>query len=85
MPNHKSAEKRDRQREKRRLRNRLSLGQMRTAIRKARAAIDAGAKDAPKLVQQATALIDRAVTKGALQRRTASRYISRLVRRNHAA
>jgi len=84
VPNHKSAEKRDRQREKNRLRNRLTLGTMRTAIRQARVAIDAAAPEAPKLIQQAVSLIDRAVTKGALKRNTASRYISRLARRKAA-
>jgi small subunit ribosomal protein S20 len=81
VPNHKSAEKRDRQRETRRLRNRVVLGNMRTAVRKARAAVEGKAPEAQALVKQAVSLIDRAVTKGALKRRTASRYISRLARR----
>ena len=81
MPNHKSAEKRDRQREKRRLRNRVVLGNLRTAVKKARTAIDGKAPEAQGLVKQAVSLIDRAVTKGALKRGTASRYISRLTRR----
>lgn len=85
MPNHKSAEKRDRQREKRRLANRAVLGRMRTAIRKARSAIDGKSPEATGLVQQAVSYIDQAVTKGALKRNTASRYISRLVRRSRPA
>ncbi len=82
MPNHKSAEKRDRQREKRRLRNRLIVSRMRTAVRKARAAIDEGKPEAGDLVKQAVSFIDKAVTKGSLKRNTASRYISRLVTRS---
>lgn len=78
MANHKSAEKRDRQRTKRRLRNRNTIGRMRTAIRDARKAVEDKTAEAPALVKSAVTLIDRAVTKGALHRRTASRYISRL-------
>ena len=80
MPNHKSAEKRDRQRVKRRLANRFVIGRMRTAISKARAAIEAGAENRDKLVAEAVVFIDRAVSKGSLKRNTASRYVSRLVR-----
>ena len=81
MPNHKSAEKRVRQRVKRHLRNRVALGSMRTAIGTARKAIDAGVETAPELVRKATSLVNKAVSKGALKRQTASRYISRLARR----
>ncbi len=81
MPNHKSAEKRVRQRVKRHLQNRVALGSMRSALSAARKAVDAGAENAPALVKKATSLIDRAVTKGSVKRQTASRYISRLARR----
>lgn len=81
MPNHKSAEKRDRQRDKRRLANRLVLGNMRTALRSAKAAVEAKTPEAQALVKKAVSAIDRAVTKGALKRGTASRYISRLTRK----
>ena len=80
MPNHKSAAKRIRQTVKRRLNNRISLGQMRTALKKARTAIAEGAENADDLVRSAISRIDKAVTKGTLKRRTASRYISRLAR-----
>ncbi len=85
MPNHKSAEKRDRQREKRRLANRAVLGRMRTAIKFAREAIDEKSPKAEELVKQAISFIDKAVSKGALKRNSASRYISRLVRRTKKA
>jgi len=81
VPNHKSAEKRDRQREKRHLSNRLVIGTMRTALRSARSAVEAKAPEAQALVKKAVSAIDRAVTKGALKRGTASRYISRLTRK----
>lgn len=80
MPNHKSAEKRDRQKQKRRIRNRITLGGMRSALKNARTAVAAKSPEAPALLKQAVALVDRAVTKGSLPRRTASRYISRLTR-----
>ncbi|HUH03324.1 MAG TPA: 30S ribosomal protein S20 [Kofleriaceae bacterium] len=80
MPNHKSAEKRDRQKQKRRIRNRITLGGMRSALKNARTAVAAKSPEAPSLLKQAVALVDRAVTKGSLPRRTASRYISRLTR-----
>ena len=81
MANSKQAEKRNRQRETRRLRNRLIVGRMRTALKNARAAVDSGEGNASELVKGAVAMVDRAVTKGALKRKTASRLISRLSRR----
>ena len=83
MANHKQAEKRTRQRAKRQLRNRLSLGAMRTALKKARAALEAKSGDTTSLVKQAVQHIDRAVTKGVLHRRNASRLIARLTRRGN--
>lgn len=80
MPNNKQASKRNRQRDKRRIRNRLVLGSMRTNVKRARTAITEGAPEAAELIKAAVASIDRAVSKGSLKRRTASRYISRLVR-----
>ena len=85
MAYHKSAEKRNRQRPKRQLRNRLALGSMRTALKKARGALESKSTDAGALVKLAVVAIDKAVTKGVLPKRTASRLISRLTRRTHAA
>jgi small subunit ribosomal protein S20 len=84
VASHKSAEKRNRQTPKRTLRNRLALGAMRTALKKARVALDAKSADSKSIVQQAVRAIDKAVTKGVLQRRTASRLISRLTKRTAA-
>lgn len=85
MASHKSAEKRNRQRPKRQLRNRVAVGAMRTALKKARAALDAKSSEAAALIKQAVQQIDRAVTKGVVHRRTASRLISRLTRRGNTA
>lgn len=84
MANNKSAIKRIRQMEKRRLRNRIVVGTMRTAIKKARAAVDTGAQEAPELVRSAVSAIDKAVSKGSIKRETGSRYISRLMSRKAA-
>lgn len=81
MPNTKQASKRNRQRDKRHLSNRLVLGTMRSAIKRAKTALDNGSDEAQALVQRAVSSIDKAVSKGAVHRRTASRYISRLVRK----
>ena len=59
MASHKSAEKRNRQTPKRTLRNRVAAGAMRTALKKARTALDTKAKDAPTLVKLAIQQIDK--------------------------
>ena len=86
MPNHKSAEKRVRQNEKRREVNRGNRGRLRTGIKKLRAALeggDAGAVQA--LLPETISLIDKAVQKGVLHRNAAARYKSRLTVRTNAA
>ena len=85
MAYHKSAEKRNRQRPKRQLRNRLALGSMRTALKKARGALESKSTDAGALVKLAVVAIDKAVTKGVLPKRAGSRLISRLTRPTTAA
>ena len=79
MPNHKSAEKRVRQNEKRRDVNRSNRGRLRTGIKKLRAALEGGeAGSAQELLPQTVSLIDKAVQKGVLHRNAAARYKSRL-------
>ena len=86
MPNHKSAEKRMRQNEKRRVINRNNRGRLRTGIKKLRAALESGDQAAVQgLLPETVSLIDKAVQKGALHRNAAARYKSRLtVRVNEA-
>ncbi len=81
MPNSKQASKRNRQRDKRRIHNRLVIGGMRASVKAARTAIQEGAANAADLIKVATSAIDSAVSKGSLKRKTASRYISRLITR----
>ena len=79
MPNHKSAEKRVRQNEKRRAVNRSSRGSLRTQIKKLRAALAAGDKaQSQELLIPTIALIDKSVNKGVLHRNAAARHKSRL-------
>lgn len=78
MANHKSAEKRIRQTAKRTLRNRVTEGRARTAVKNARAALTTGAETAAELVNAAEKALARAASKGSLHRRKAARTVSRL-------
>lgn len=79
MPNHKSAEKRVRQNEKKNLVNRANRSSLRTQIKKLRAAIGAGDKaQSEALLTPTISAIDKAVNKGVIHRNTAARHKSRL-------
>lgn len=78
MPNHKSAEKRMRQNEKRKQINRSNRTRVRTSIKKLRAALEGNAGDVKALLPQTISTIDKAVQKGILHKNTAARYKSRL-------
>ena len=87
MPNHKSAEKRMRQNERRRNINRSNRARLRTTVKQLRAAL--GGKDsneATSLLPKTVSEIDKAVQKGVLHRNAAARQKSRLTARvNQAA
>ena len=81
MANIASAEKRNRQRAKRRARNLSHLTPMRTYVKRALAALET--KDAGKIaaaIKLAVRQIDKAAQKGVIKKETASRKISRLAR-----
>ncbi|HYR77125.1 MAG TPA: 30S ribosomal protein S20 [Pyrinomonadaceae bacterium] len=85
MPNHKSAEKRVRQNERRRLVNRSNRTRLRSSIKDLRGALDGDAKQAVALLPKTISEIDKAVQKGVLHRNAAARHKSRLtVRANQA-
>jgi len=85
MPNHKSAEKRVRQNERRRLINRSNRTRLRSSIRDLRAELDGDAKQVVALLPKTISEIDKAVQKGVLHRYAAARHKSRLtVRVNQA-
>jgi small subunit ribosomal protein S20 len=71
-----------RQSEKRRARNRTNLSQLKTQVKKLRAAIAEGDADAArKLLPETVGQIDRAAKKGVVHDNAASRYKSRLARK----
>lgn len=79
VANHKSAEKRIRQNEKRNLRNRSVRSSMRTFIKKVRAAAESGDKTAADAaLVDAMKQIGTAASKGVIHKNQASRRISRL-------
>ncbi|HSE32995.1 MAG TPA: 30S ribosomal protein S20 [Pyrinomonadaceae bacterium] len=86
MPNHKSAEKRMRQNEKRRVINRGNRTKVRSYIKKLRSALDSGkADEISHVLPEAMSVIDKSVQKGVLHANAAARYKSRLtVRANQA-
>ena len=83
MANVASAEKRNRQRIKRRERNLQHLVPMRTRVKRARAAIDK-AQESPETVEPTVAVaiqqLAKAAQKGVIHKKTASRKISRLTK-----
>jgi small subunit ribosomal protein S20 len=79
MANHPSAEKRNRQRVTRTARNNSITSTVRTAVKKARAAMGAGdSKTAADAVAKASVLLARAASKGVVSDRAASRTTSRI-------
>jgi len=79
MPNHKSAEKRQRQSEVRRGINRGNRTRVRGQIRKLRAALTSGdAGQLNELLPVTVSVIDKAVQKGVLHKNAAARQKSRL-------
>ena len=82
MAHHASAQKRMRQGEKRRARNRQNVSQLKTQVKKLRAAIAEGnAEAAKKLLPETVGEIDKAAKKGVVHDNAAARYKSRLTRK----
>ena len=85
MANIKSAIKRNRQNEKRRLRNAAVRSTVRTSVKNARAALEGGQADQARAALLNTIqTLDKAVTKGVIHRNTAARKKSRLTRQLNA-
>lgn len=85
MANIKSQIKRNRQNEKRRQSHAAVRSELRTRVRTAVAAVEAGAEDAELKVRQAVKSLDVAVSKGAIHRNQAARRKSRLLARVNTA
>ena len=81
MANIKSQIKRNRQNDKRRLRNRVYRGSTRTAVKNARSAITTGDPEtSKKALLDAISQLDRAAQKGVLHKNNAARRKSRLMK-----
>jgi small subunit ribosomal protein S20 len=75
-----SAEKRNRQRIKRRARNQFHLTTMRTYVKRVRVAIESKDGKLAELLKAAVRVIDKAASKGVIDKKAASRKISRLTK-----
>ena len=80
MANIRSQIKRNRQNERRRLRNRAVRSELRTRSKKAIAAAEAGTEETTELLRIAIKRIDKAAAKGVIHKNQAARRKSRLVR-----
>ena len=79
MANHKSAEKRVRQTDRRNEVNRRNRSRLRTQIKKLREAIDLGnLEEAKTLLTETVSIIDKSIQKGVIHHNAAARYKSRL-------
>ncbi|NMC84561.1 MAG: 30S ribosomal protein S20 [Anaerolineaceae bacterium] len=81
MANIKSAIKRNKQNEKKRIRNRVYRGTARTFVAKARTAINAKDAEAAKAATlEAISALDKAAQKGVIHKNNAARRKSRLMK-----
>jgi small subunit ribosomal protein S20 len=79
MANHKSAEKRIRQTERRTAVNKARVSRLRTFIKKVETAIDSGDKEAARAAYaEAQPELHRGVTKGVVHKNMVARKLSRL-------
>lgn len=85
MANHKSALKRARQSETRRLRNRINKTKVKNAVKAVRVSIGESAEVSAEALKLAMRALDKAATKGTLHPRNAARRIARLSRQIAAA
>jgi small subunit ribosomal protein S20 len=78
LANHKSAKKRAKQSQVRRLRNRSVKTTLKNLEKSLRAAQESGADTKDELMKQTQSAIHKAAKKGIIHKKTASRKISRL-------
>jgi small subunit ribosomal protein S20 len=84
MANIKSQIKRNRQNERRRLRNKSVRSEMRTRTKRAVAAVETGDGSAAELVRAAVRRIDTAAARGVIHKNQAANRKARLMRRARA-
>ena len=81
MANIKSQIKRNRQNEKRRLRNQAVRSELKTRVKRAGSAAEEGSDEAPELTRSAVKKLDKAASKGIIHKNQAARRKSRLMKR----
>jgi small subunit ribosomal protein S20 len=81
LANIKSQIKRNKQNEKRRLRNRVARGTARSAVIKARAAFESNSPETKEAVMKAISELDKAADQGVIHKNNASRRKSRLMKK----
>ena len=81
MANIQSQIKRNRQNEKRRLINRQARGSARSAVNKARTALQNNTPETKEAVLQAISELDKAAEKGVIHKNNAARQKSRLMKK----
>lgn len=85
MPNIKSQKDRVVQSKKEAAHNKAIKSNLKTVVKKADAAISAGAADMNDKVKIAASAFDKAASKGVLHKNTASRKVARLAKAAHKA
>jgi small subunit ribosomal protein S20 len=85
MANIKSQIKRNRSNERRRLRNQGVRSELKTRVKKAATALDAGTEDSTEAVRLAQKRLDKAAAKGRIHKNQAARRTSRLMKRATAS
>jgi small subunit ribosomal protein S20 len=85
VANIKSQIKRNKQNEKRRLRNQAVRSELKTRVKSAAAAAETGAEDNDELTRAAIKRLDKAAEKGIIHKNQAARRKSRLMKRVNAS
>jgi len=81
MANIKSQMKRNRQNDRRRMRNKVARSELKTRIKRAAEGLEAGTEDASDRVRAAQRRLGKAAGKGVVHRNQAARRTSRLMKR----
>ena len=81
MANIQSQKKRNRQNEKRRVRNKAVRSELKTRVKVAAEAVTNGGGDTAEIVKAAQKRIDKAGSKGVIHKNAAARRTSRLMKR----
>jgi small subunit ribosomal protein S20 len=81
MANIKSQIKRNRQNERRRLRNKIARSELKTRVKRAAEGIETGSDDAGDRVRAAQKRLGKAAEKGVVHKNQAARRTSRLMKR----